>query len=125
MSTTDGIAFTISETERSDARVIAISGELDVATVASLRQLLLQRNGKHRLVVVDLTAVSFIDSTGLSALILGQRQQHEHGADLSLVGLQPQVEKVLEVTGLNEVFPIYDDVEDAMSAKGSEGDGSS
>ena len=87
---TEGIAITISETERGNARVLAISGEIDIATATQLRDALLQWNGEHTLVVVDLTDVSFIGSTGLSALILGSRQQREHGGELRLVGLQPQ-----------------------------------
>jgi anti-sigma B factor antagonist len=107
--------FTISETARSDAYVIVLSGEIDMATAPALQAVLLARDGTHPLVVVDFTNVSFIDSTGLSALILGFEHLRKHGGDLRLAGLQPQSRTVLEVTGLTEVFSIHENVEDAVS----------
>ena len=107
--------FTISKTTRGDVRIITVSGELDIATSPQLRDVLSNAEEMHHLVVMDLTAVSFIDSTTLSVLIAGVRQLRESGDDLRLVGMQPQVARVIDVTGLSAVFPIYDNVEDAMS----------
>lgn len=107
--------FTISKTTRGDVRIITVSGELDIATSPRLRDVLSNAEEMHHLVVMDLTAVSFIDSTTLSVLIAGVRQLRESGDDLRLVGMQPQVARVIDVTGLSAVFPIYDNVEDATS----------
>lgn len=66
-------------------------------------------------VVLDLSAVTFLDSSGLGALvsvmkILGQKDR------LRLAGLQPVVEKVLRLTRMDKVFAIYDSVADALSS---------
>ena len=60
-----------------------------------LPYVLLASDGNSPLVVVDFSEVSFIDSTGLSALILGFKQLRKHGGDLRLVGFQPRAQRVL------------------------------
>jgi anti-sigma B factor antagonist len=117
--------FTMSETARDDAYVIVLSGEIDMATAPALQAALLARDGTYPLVVVDFTNVSFIDSTGLSALILGFKHLRQHGSDLRLASLQPQSRTVLEVTGLTEVFSIHENLEDAVSWPALDADGGS
>ena len=56
------------------------------------------------LVIVDLTDVSFIDSTGLGVLVGAVRDVRADGGDLRLVVTEPQIIKLLELTGLDEVF---------------------
>ena len=107
--------FTIAKTVRGSAQVITLSGELDIATSPQLRAALMEGDEADHLVIVDLTMVSFIDSTALSALILGYKQRRNRGSDLRLVGVQPQVARVFEVTGLTEVFSTYEDIDDALS----------
>jgi anti-sigma B factor antagonist len=116
--------FTISEAGRGDAYVIVLSGEIDIATAPELQAALLARDGTHSLVIVDLTDVSFIDSTGLSALIVGVKHLRKHGGELRLAGLQPQSQRVFEVTGLTEVFSLHEDVEGAISWSAPDSDGS-
>ena len=65
---------------------------------------------------VDLAAVDFMDSSGLAVLISGLRRTKEHQGSLVLVAPTPSVKRVLSITGLDKVFPIYDTVEDATQA---------
>jgi anti-anti-sigma factor len=66
--------------------------------------------------VIDLTDVSYIDSAGLSALLLARRQQTSHEGDVRLVGVSEDVRSLLELTQLNRVFPIFETVQQALEA---------
>ena len=88
--------------------VVAVAGELDVYTVPNLRAAFdeIVAHGADRSVVVDMTQVSFMDSTGIGALVSGRRRLAE-GAQLRLVSTQPNVTKLFALTGLTKVFPIF------------------
>lgn len=66
--------------------------------------------------IVDLSAVEYVDSAGLSALLLARRQQVSHDGDVRLVGVSDEVKSLLELTQLNRVFPIYETVQQAIDA---------
>ncbi|HYC04501.1 MAG TPA: STAS domain-containing protein [Azospirillaceae bacterium] len=68
-------------------------------------------------IVLDLTAVSFVDSSGLGAIVSALKQLGSRG-DLVLAGLQPPVRKLLQLTRLDRVFKTYDTAEDAVAALG-------
>ena len=88
--------------------VIAVAGELDLYTVPNLRNAFeeILAEGSRRDVVVDMTQVSFMDSTGIGALVSGRRRLAD-GAQLRLVCTQPNVVKLFSLTGLTKVFPIF------------------
>jgi anti-anti-sigma factor len=91
--------------ERGDGteRVLAVSGELDLAAAASFEAALdsALATGVAR-IVVDLTALEFIDSTGLSVLIKAQQRAGDTGRELGVVNPTAQVERLLTLTGLME-----------------------
>jgi hypothetical protein len=66
-------------------------------------------------VVVDLSRVSFIDSSGLGVLVGALKRVRERGA-LSLVCPEPRVRRVFEITGLTQVFPMYNGLEEAVAS---------
>jgi anti-sigma B factor antagonist len=66
--------------------------------------------------IVDLSAVEYIDSAGLSALLLAQRQQVHHRGDMRLVGGSNEVRSLLALTALDRVFPMYETIEEALAA---------
>jgi anti-sigma B factor antagonist len=96
--------------------VLAVSGEVDVATAPRLRERLvdLVSEGSHR-VVVDLENVEFLDSTGLGVLVGALKRVRTHDGDLALVCTQPRILKVFEITGLTKVFSIHRSVDDATA----------
>jgi len=73
--------------------------------------------GNHKL-VVDLSRVEFIDSTGLGALIGAQRRAKEFDGDVRLVVKEGQILRLLRITGLLKVFGVYADVAAAIAEKG-------
>ena len=83
-------------------------------TAPKLREKLVQtvEEGCYR-IVVDLQGVSFMDSTGLGTLVGGLKRVKEHEGTLALVCTSRPVLRVLSITGLNNVFPVYDSVEQA------------
>jgi anti-sigma B factor antagonist len=66
--------------------------------------------------VLDLSQVEYIDSAGLSALLLAQRQQVHHHGDMRLAGASEEVRSLLSLTALDRVFPMYETVEEALAA---------
>lgn len=66
-------------------------------------------------VVVDLTEVGFLDSTGLGALVAARTTAAERGASLPLVCTHQRILKLFTITGLDGVFRIYDTVDAAIA----------
>lgn len=85
------------------ARVLAVSGELDLAAASSLEEELDRAlsSGSQR-IVVDLKSLEFIDSTGLSVLVRAHQRAQESGLELGLVNPGAQVERLLSLTGLTD-----------------------
>jgi len=86
---------------------VRLSGELDVSTAPQLRDELVRVSTEGaQLVTVDLTDLAFIDSTGLSVLINALKHLRRQGGDMALRSPSPSTRRVLEITGLTEVFAI-------------------
>jgi len=103
-------------TERDGWAVLAVSGEVDVATAPRLREALLDlvSQGKHR-IVVDLGGVEFLDSTGLGVLVGALKRVRTQDGALALVCTEPRILKVFEITGLTKVFPMHGTVDEAVA----------
>lgn len=71
---------------------------------------------RHTDVVLELTDVDFVDSSGLGALVRLVQAAHAKGKDLKLTGVQPYVHKTLKMTNLISQFHIYESVEAAITA---------
>lgn len=115
--TTD-VNFEVSETEYDAIPVVVVQGEVDVSTAPELRERLVNLGDQGRTVaVVDLSHVSFVDSTALGVLVSGLKRFRSVGGDLRLVVTQPHIAKVFEITGLHEVFAIFPDTKSAAVGK--------
>lgn len=97
-----------------DARVVEVSGEVDLAQAAKLRAALIRAGDGVRLLVVDLSGVGFIDSTGLGVLVGRLRAMRTIGADLRLVVTSERIRHNFSITGLDRIFTLYDDAETAL-----------
>ena len=86
---------------------MCLTGELDIATAPRLREEF-QRLAKSgiRAVTVDLARLTFIDSTGLSVLVMAMKRLRHDGGDLALRSPNATALRVFEVTGLTKVFAI-------------------
>jgi anti-sigma B factor antagonist len=104
-------------------RVFELSGSLDIATSPTVRAALVEASegGDHRL-IVDLSKVDFLDSTGLGALIGAQRRAKEYDGEVRLVVKEGQIVRLLRITGLLKVFGVFPTLEDAVKDGARVGD---
>lgn len=92
-----------------DTVTVALRGEVDVATVAQVRVALADAiAARPRSVVVDMTDLSFIDSTGLGALIFGFQRCRDEGIAFRLAHPSRSVRQILLLSGLLEVVQVTD-----------------
>lgn len=75
---------------------------------------------RHPCVVLDLSGVTFCDSSGLNAFLAAQRIARNSGASLVLACVPPQLRQLLELTGADQVLAVHDTVAEAVTALGGE-----
>ncbi|GGK21764.1 anti-sigma factor antagonist [Pilimelia terevasa] len=111
------MSLTVQSEVRDDAAVIAVAGELDMATAPKLQDHVTQLvdAGRTRL-VFDLGDTSFCDSTGLSVFVRAKNACDAAGGEIRLAAPQRGVQRILEVSGLAEVLPTYPTVDEALTA---------
>jgi anti-sigma B factor antagonist len=95
--------------------VVSVFGEVDVYAAPALREGLTELLQDGSSVVVDLTEVGFLDSTGLGALVAARTSAADQGASLPLVCTHQRILKLFTITGLDGVFKIYDTVDAALA----------
>ena len=102
--------------------VIDVQGEIDMYTAPRLRELLIDlvSQGSYQL-VVNLDKVGFLDSTGLGVLVGGLKRVRAHDGSLDLVCTRERILRIFRVTGLTEVFGIYETVDQAIAARKGQG----
>ena len=97
--------------------VMRVTGEVDVVTSASLRrELALHMGSRHPTLVVDLTSVTFLDSTGLGVLVRAARQNTERGGRLELVLDEGRVVDLLRLTAVARLVSTHRSGADALAA---------
>lgn len=93
---------------REGVAVIALSGEVDVYTSPRVKQEIVDLlNGGTTKLVVDLSGVEYLDSTGLGVLIGGLKRARERDGDLKLLCDNPRILRIFEITGLTKIFDIH------------------
>lgn len=103
--------FDLSEEDAdAGAHVIALRGEIHVTTAPRFAEHLTAAidSGKTA-IVLDMTGVEFIDSTGLSVLLNGLRLINQRQGRLALVCTNPTVLRLFQITNLDDTFDIFDD----------------
>ncbi|MFN0089563.1 MAG: STAS domain-containing protein [Acidimicrobiales bacterium] len=98
-----------------DRTVCRPIGELDAYTVAQFRDALARFASARRL-VIDLSAVPFMDSAGLGALIGGIRKARESDGEVAVACSRPTLTRLLHTTGFDRIVPVADTVEGADEA---------
>ena len=97
--------------------VLPLEGEIDLHVsprVTAALGAMIER--KPERLVVDLSAVSYIDSSGLAVLIEGMQKVEEYGGKFVLAGLQEKVRPIFEMARLDQVFIIFPHVDAALAA---------
>ncbi|MCS1352137.1 STAS domain-containing protein [Mechercharimyces sp. CAU 1602] len=87
--------------------VLVIRGEIDVYTAPALRDKVMPLTKKEDHITLDLSGVDYIDSTGLGVLIGAYKALRVKDGQLTLVGVGSRLYRLLEITGLSEIFTIH------------------
>jgi anti-sigma B factor antagonist len=109
------VSFLITRRELArDTSLLSVEGDLDLASAPSLKRALAELHSvDSRHVVVDLSGVSFIDSTALGVLVGAQRSL-DPGSRLAIACAEENVLRIFELTGLDGMFEIVPTLQDAL-----------
>ena len=107
------ISVDLSTSECDGKVVVALRGELEMADAASVAAALAAVAARQPEIIVDLSLLEFIDSSGVAALARGRKLARHAGGDLLLAAPQHQVLRVLVLTRLIEVFSVQASVDEA------------
>ncbi|MCA1841357.1 MAG: STAS domain-containing protein [Actinobacteria bacterium] len=114
--------FNIEHRQDGSRAVVTMSGEFDMLSIASTEKAfgrLLGRTEPIELIEVDMSQVSFIDSSGIAMLVDLKKKIEAAKGKLRVVSPSPFVQKVFRVTGLSEVIEISMTLDDSSEAGGS------
>ena len=99
------------------ANVLPLDGEIDLHVSPRVAMSLAQMvRKKPATLVVDLSRVSYIDSSGLAVLIEGMQGVEEYGGIFAIAGMPETVRSIFEIARLDQVFRIFPDVDSALAA---------
>ena len=104
--------------ERNDNVVILkLSGRLDASSSKEMKdKIAVLVKGDAKDLILDMSEVSFIDSSGLGSVVAALRSVHKVGGDIKIAALQEKVMAIFKLTRLHHVFEIFDDCESAAQA---------
>jgi len=110
------VQLSVSQTSAGNVPILAVDGEVDVYSAPELKDRIgeLIQSGQTTL-IVDLSGVAFLDSTGLGALVEARSATDEAGGSLPIVCSQERILKLFTITGLDGVFSIHPDVGAAVA----------
>tara|TARA_B100000029_G_scaffold240418_1_gene237601 strand:- start:301 stop:633 length:333 start_codon:yes stop_codon:yes gene_type:complete len=103
-------------TERDGATIVALSGDVDLETSPAVRQGLIECIEKHDNVIVDMSQVSYIDSSGVASLVEAFQLSRKKGSSFALAHVSAAALRVLNLARLDKVFSIFESIEDAITA---------
>ena len=111
------LGLTVDVDERDGATVLVVGGELDLGSSPRLRDTAVRRLlAGDRVLVLDLSGLEFLDSTGLGVVVAILKRARTLGTDLRLVITRERVRLPFAVTGVDGLVPIHDDVDAAVAA---------
>lgn len=93
--------------ESLNGRVVKLAGEVDVYTAPLLRDAIIPLTIEKDLnLIVDMTKVIYMDSTGLGVFIGAFKSSHQHKSSLKLIGVTEKIDRLFQITGLSEIIDI-------------------
>ncbi|HHO68339.1 MAG TPA: anti-sigma factor antagonist [Gammaproteobacteria bacterium] len=95
--------------------VVQLSGEIDLRNSPEARKLILTSLKKQKHVMVDLSAVEYIDSSGVASLVEGFQYARSNDLEFGLLGVSDAAMNVLRLARLDQVFRIYDSLDDRLA----------
>ncbi len=109
----------IEVSQQTGVTLVVPRGDIDLSTADQVKRTLTQLiDGGQTKLVLDLADVSYIDSSGLGALVATMKQARAAGGNLRLCGLQDDVRSILEMTRLIKVIAVHSDRQEAVASWG-------
>jgi anti-sigma B factor antagonist len=103
-------------TAKGDTAIIALKGEIDLESSPVARELLLSNVAGKKNILVDLSAVSYIDSSGVASLVEALQASRKNGTEFALAAASEAARRVLELARLDKVFTMYNTIDDGLNA---------
>jgi anti-sigma B factor antagonist len=98
------------------AAVVDISGDVDMSTSPRLRRALIDlTDDRQKRIVVNLGSVGFLDSSGIATLVQALKEARPFGGEVRLASPSTNVLRVLKLSNLSALFPIFDSVDEAVA----------
>ena len=104
--------------ERDGAVVVAFTGDVDLQSSPEARQILLGCVSRDMPILVDLSNVNYIDSSGVASLVETLQTMRKSGGQLVLVSVSEAALRVLQLARLDKVFTICDSIEEGLEKVG-------
>jgi len=98
--------------------VVELTGEVDLSCSPEARSTILKCLNSKRNVLVDLSAVTYIDSSGVASLVEGYQTAKKGDLRFGLIGVSEAAMSVLQLARLDKVFPIHASLEERLSQDG-------
>lgn len=99
-----------------DVPVVRATGEIDVYTAPDFKSSISQAmNSGAKNLVIDLTDVSYMDSSGFGTLLGATKRLRPKGGKINLVGCSEAIERMLKITRLDSIFGMFSSVDDALA----------
>jgi anti-sigma B factor antagonist len=100
--------FEITVDEHETFVLVRLSGEFDLAASEAVETALLPLEARFPTVILDLRGVTFLDSTGLRAIVSTDARSRKNGFELKIVRGSEKVQKLLYLAGLDKILPLID-----------------
>ncbi len=99
--------------EEGERLVVSCQGDLDLQSSPEARRVLLECVGRSKSLLVDLSAVPYLDSSGVASLVEAYQLSRSQGTSFGLVSVSPRAMRVLELARLDKVFAIHSSLDAA------------
>lgn len=110
--------FEVAGRPAADWAVLDLSGEIDINSAPRLKEAIVASIARGNVkVALNMADVSFMDSTGLAALVAGAKRTREADGDLALIRPNGQIRRILSITDLIKVLPVHESVETLSRAE--------
>jgi anti-sigma B factor antagonist len=102
-------------TEIDGVPVVSAPEEIDITNAGQFRSALLSAAAGHGVIIADLSATEFCDSSGLNVLVRALRRAEADGGEVRLIASGAAVLRILGVTGIGSIFPVYPSLDAALA----------
>ncbi len=101
--------------DHGEHKIVEVSGEVDLYNVSELKKALFSvTDGSSPSVIVDMRNVNYMDSSGIGALVAGQKKMKAHTGKFALMNIHEDVLNILKLATLDKFFTIYETDDDLI-----------